>query len=275
MKRTLLRILAVVYAAVSATVGFAADDYRVGLFTEGGAPEGPANITVLANTGYAVGYSEDLKCPLWVVYRMGNRKSGDSVKWERPDRFEVDLRTQARVKHEDYVRTWDGVTWDRGHMAPNSAMEGQYGQIAQLETYLMSNIIPQTSQLNQGLWMNLEGEIRDVISQDDTPNKQVTDVWVICGPIFGKQPPDRWTAGIAVPTHCYMIVAYRKGYNATVKAAGFIFPQKPTLPTIADHAVKIREVEQQTGLNFFPEYSPQKQTNLETVKRDLQLNDLP
>src|SRR5690606_26279600 len=148
----------------------------------------------------------------------------------------------ARVTHEDYVRNWEGATWDRGHMAPNSAMEGQYGQLAQLETYLMSNIIPQTSQLNSGLWARLEGEIRDVTSQDDTPNRDVSDVWVICGPIFDGVPIRRWPSGVAVPTHCYMIVAYRKGYNGTVRGAGLIFPQRPLYASIIEHAVPIREI---------------------------------
>ncbi len=275
MKRFWSLCLLLVFLSPFGPAALATDDYRVALFTEGGAPESPPDIKILVNTGYAVGYSEELKCPLWAVYRLGNKKSGDAVKWERPVRFEVDSRTQARVSHDDFERNWDGITWDRGHLAPNSAMEGQYGQIAQLETYFMSNIMPQSSRLNQGLWMQLEGQIRDVISQDDTPNKEVSDVWVICGPIFANTPIVRWPSGVAVPTHCFMIVAYRKGYGGTVKAAGFVFPQKPTLTTIGEHAVTIRQIEAMTGLNFFPEYSTIKQRNLETVRRDLQLNELP
>lgn len=250
-------------------------DYRLSLFTEGGAPAG-GNVTILVNSAYAVGYSEDLKVPLWAVYRLGNKRADTIPKWERPPRFEVDYRTTARISHEDYVRNYDGVTWDRGHMVPNAAMEHQYGQLAQLETYLMSNIIPQTSQLNQGLWQDLEEEIREKISQDDTSGKEVHDVWVICGPVFATQPVARWPAGIAVPTHCFMIVAYRQGYSGTVKAAGFLFPQKPAAgSTIQDHAVSIRTIETQTGLNFFPELTVQRQNNLETVKRDLSLNEIP
>lgn len=273
--RRAIVLLVASFATAIFSVGFAADDYRLALFTEGGAPAGPPEIKVLVNTAYAVGYSEDLKCALWAVYRLGNRKSGESVKWERPNRFELDTRTEAKVKHEDFVRNWDGITWDRGHLAPSAALEVQYGQTAQLETYLMTNVIPQSSKLNEGLWMQLEERIREVISQDDTANKEVKDVWVICGPIFGKTPVERWPSGVAVPTDCYMIVAYRKGYNGTVKAAAFIFPQRPTLPSISDYAVTIREIEQKTGLNFFPKYSTAKQNNLETVKRDLQLNALP
>lgn len=254
---------------------FAQEDHRIGLFTEGGAPRSSTPVKVLVNSGYAVGYSEDLKVPLWAVYRLGNKRTDTIPKWERPSRFEVDTRTTARVSHDDYVRNFDGVTWDRGHMVPNAAMEHQYGQLAQLETYLMSNIIPQTSLLNQGLWQDLEEEIRERISQDDTDGKEVTDVWVICGPIFADDPIKRWPSGVAIPSHCFMIVAYKKGYNGTLKAAGFVFPQKPVETTLTAHAVSVRAIEGETGLNFFPEFSQQRQNNIETKRRDLDLNDLP
>ncbi len=84
-------------------------------------------------------------------------------KWERPFRFEIDIRTDAKVNHDDYT----GTGYDRGHMAPNAALLAQYGQIAQLETYLMSNICPQTGSLNRGIWAKLETQARNVISQDD------------------------------------------------------------------------------------------------------------
>ncbi len=89
-------------------------DYRLSLFTEGGTPAG-GNVTILVNSAYAVGYSEDLKVPLWAVYRLGNKRTDTIQKWERPPRFEVDYRTTARISHEDYIRNHDGVTWDRGH----------------------------------------------------------------------------------------------------------------------------------------------------------------
>lgn len=274
MKTTTLLFVAAASVALFVSSPAQENDYRLGLMTEGGIPTGVIGLKVLVNQAYAVGYSEDLKVPLWCVYRLGNRKAGTAQKWERPSRFEVDYRTQARVGHDDYVANWDGKSWQRGHMAPNAAIEEQFGQMAQFETYLMSNIIPQTDKLNTGLWMKLEGAIRDKLAQDDTSGKEIHDVWVTCGPIF-EPPVRRWPNGIAVPSHCYMIVGYRRGYGGTVKAAGFIFPQVPTLTTIDAHAVKVREIEAKTGLNFFPELTAQRQNNLENVRRDLALNDLP
>jgi endonuclease G, mitochondrial len=123
--------------------------------------------------------------------------------------------------------------------------------------------------------MELEEDIRERISQDDTRNREVNNVWVIAGPIFDKAPVDRWPKGIAVPTHCYMIVAYKRGYRDTLKGTAYIFPQQPAEnSTIEDHVVSIREIESRTGINFFPDFTPAVQNNLETVKRDIDLNKL-
>ncbi len=272
-----MKALAPLFLVLAGLVfGQSGDLHRLALMTYGGAPSGGQNIKVLMNTGYAVGYSDDLKVPLWAVYRLGNLKSQtDFEKWERPSRFIADPRTTSKVEHEDFERNWDGVTWDRGHMAPNSAMERQYGQAAQTETYFMSNIVPQTSSLNQGVWGKLEERVREVLSQDDTTNEEIHDLWVIAGPIFENEPVDKWPSGIAVPTHCYKILAYRKGYRGTAKAVTFIFPQKPTSTDPLDYLSTVDEVESLTGLDFFPGLSIQKQRNLESVKRDFALNTVP
>lgn len=191
---------------------------------------------------------------------MGNKKTESIQEWERPWSFSVDTRTDSKVTHEDYTSSG----YDRGYMIPNFAMMEQYGQMAQLETYLMSNICPQTPALNRGIWKSLEGKIRDKISQDDTTNKQIHSVYVITGPIFKKTPPDRLESGVAIPDEFYKIIAFKKGYLSTLKAVSFIFPQKPRTYYFMDYVTTIDEIEKLTGLEFFPELSVGKQRNLES-----------
>ena len=233
--------------------------------------DGGPDFKVLVNVTYAVGYSEDLKNPVWVVYRLGNMKTDFSVpKWERPYDFRVDLRTTSKVTHDDYTSSG----YDRGHMAPNAAMLAQYGQMAQLETYLMTNICPQKPSLNQGIWRRLETEAREKISQDDEDNKEVHDLFVITGPIFSNSP-QKLASGVAIPTHCYKIFAYQKGYGKTVKAVAFIFPQNPQSYDFFDYVTTVDDIETKTGLNFFPELTTVKQNNLESKKRNFELDEIP
>lgn len=243
------------------------------LFTYGGFPISTnirSDFKILINTGYAVGYSESLKNPLWAVYRLGNKKTESVQEWERPWTFFVDDRTDSKVSHNDYTSSG----YDRGHMIPNFAMMEQYGQMAQLETYLMSNICPQTPALNRGIWKSLEGKLRDKISQDDTTNKQVHSVYVITGPIFRKNPPDKLNSGVAIPDEFYKIIAFKKGYFGTIKAVSFIFPQAPENDDYMKYVTTIDKVEGLTGLEFFPELSSVKQHNLESVKRGFDLEEL-
>lgn len=268
---TLLLLLSLPFVCFASDIP---DLYRTQLFTYGGLPIAQQNgpqFKILVNIGYAVGYSEDLKNPLWAVYRLGNKKTDSVQEWERPWNFVVDIRTDSKVTHEDY----ESSGYDRGHMVPNAAILEQYGQMAQLETFLISNVCPQTPGLNRGIWETLEAKIKDEISQDDTTNKQVHGVYVITGPIFKKNPPDKLNSGIAIPDEFYTIISFQKGYLSTMKAVSFIFPQVLQGNNFMDYVTTIDEIERVTGLEFFPELSVAKQKNLESKKRWFDLTEVP
>ena len=149
-------------------------EYLVPIFAYKGRPlnEDPnRKVTVLINHGYMVGYSVDRKEPLWAAYRVS--QATQTANYKRPPFFYPDLRLpeSARVNPD----TFHG--YDRGHMVPNHAINTQYGQLPQLETFLMSNICPQHSDLSRGLWQTLEGRIVN----NYAPARD--HIWVISGPI--------------------------------------------------------------------------------------------
>ncbi|MGV3705551.1 MAG: DNA/RNA non-specific endonuclease [Arcticibacter sp.] len=248
---------------------------KIGLFTHGGLPvrttlDTENQTKVLINSTYISCYDEKLKNPLWVAYRLGNIKGEFKyTNWERPFRFLADYRTDSKVDHDAFK----GSGFDRGHMAPNATILSQYGQAAQLETYLMTNISPQSPALNQGLWAELEKLERESLSQDDTPNKEVHDLFVITGPVFNDKPR-KLSSGVAVPTGFYRILAFRKGYTGTLKAVAFLFPQNPQSKKLSDYLTTVDQIESLTQLDFFPELSKSVQLNLESKKRDLRLGEL-
>ena len=116
-------------------------------------PERAGPARVLANTGYVVGYSDELGNPLWAAYRVRDAEPRPAP--PRPDEFAVDMRTVARIDPDTYSRSG----YDRGHLAPNFVIATRYGTQAQRETFLMSNIVPQKHALNAGLWKELEQRI--------------------------------------------------------------------------------------------------------------------
>jgi len=192
-------------------------EYLAPIFSYKGRPlnnDTNRNVTVLINHGYMVGYSADRKQPLWAAYRVSNARR--SVDYERPPFFYEDLRLPANAR----VASDTFAGYDRGHMVPNSAINTQYGQLAQLETFLMSNICPQHADLNQRLWRTLENRIVN----NYAPARE--HIWVVSGPIFEQDLGQ--VNGVDIPSHFYMVlvdVGQWPAYRPYIMA--FKFPQQP------------------------------------------------
>jgi endonuclease G len=212
----------------------------------------PDQITVLTNTGYVVGYSEAKKDPVWVCYRLS--QIGSLKAPPRPQQFTVDARTGARVSSADYT----GSGYDRGHMAPNYAIAVCYGSAAQLETFRMSNIIPQKPNLNRRVWERLEQE------EVKTYAQRFKAVWVINGPIFDATPP-RLRSGVAVPKACFKIIIQEE--NGQPRMLAFVMPQDATgSEQLGLFLTTVRAIEQETGLDFLNEMPQELQDRVESER---------
>lgn len=220
----------------------------------GGLPvptDGRAPLRILRNTGYWVGYDETRRSPAWAAYRLPHVASPPRIA-ERPDQFVTDTRTLARVSSNDYT----GSGFDRGHLAPNFAIARCYGEKAQQETFLMSNIVPQRHALNAGNWKTLE--TMEAISYPD----RFEQVWVLAGPVYAATTTRFLPHGVPVPDAFYKIhVDQREG---AVRAQAFLFRHAGTgKEDLQSLLVSIDTIEQLTGLDFFPDLSEEEQRQLE------------
>jgi endonuclease G, mitochondrial len=223
----------------------------------GGAPRATRPdlaFTTLKNIAYMVGYSEQRKDPLWSAYRVIRMEHPFNLPRPTGD-FLTDNRTTARVAHHDFT----GSGYDRGHMTPNSAIARCYGADAQKETFLLSNICPQAPNLNREVWEKLEKDEIEYAGQFE-------EVWVVDGPIFADLnggTTHTLRSGIAVPASFYKIVLEDQG--GKVRLFCVIMPQgvKGTeLPQ--QFLTSVRQIEQQTGLEFLWKLDPQTRETLET-----------
>ncbi len=243
------------YYADSATGKIAAGDKAL---VYGGAPRpGPGpdapTFRVLTNQAYIVGYSDALGNPLWAAYHM--RDLAEIPKpAARPEKFEVDRRTSARVPSTDYTNSG----YDRGHMAPNYAIATHYGEAAQRETFLMSNVVPQRHALNAGLWKELEQRIAT------SWPARYAEVWVIAGPVFGPQP-QRLRGGVAVPDAFFLIVIDEN--EGRLRTMAFLVPQETPANTEPDrYLTSIDEIQRRTGLDFLSELDDVAEKQVEQAK---------
>jgi endonuclease G len=237
----------------------------VAAFAEvGGLPrEAPprAGYAEFVNTGYAVGYDESLLDPVWSAYYCppdARFKSSERSPFVPDPR----LPEAFRLVTKDFTNTPGTAKYDRGHMSPNSAIATRYGEKAQEETFLLSNIVPQRSELNQTFWRYLEKKIAAVWAP------QMKGVWVVVGPVFGKDP-QRLNGRAAIPDAFFCIVLDRDEATGRLRALALLVPQeeKGNLP-LTPFETSIREIERRTSLDFFS-------TLPDTVEVPLEENTVP
>lgn len=235
-------------------------------YSIGGLPIATEPMVVLENTGYVVGYSEEKIDPLWAAYYCGPQVLFTNEK--RPARFSRDDRVcpSARLKHEDYNRPPGSTsTYDRGHMAPNYAIATRYGRTAQLETFLLTNVAPQRSSLNQRTWRALEAEI----ARNFAPACE--GVWVVVGPVF-RDPVTRYNGKPALPAAFFCIVLDRTEAGA-FRGLALVMDQSVTgKRRMGDFITTIRDIEAQAGINFFAGLPDAVEEQLETAKADSDWN---
>jgi endonuclease G, mitochondrial len=230
--------------------------HLINLFMFGGTPlnkdtAAARRAVIFVNHGYVVGYSEDRRNPLWSAYMASDLATpGEPQRFERTGFFFPDTRSSSAVGGQTF-----GGGFDRGHMTPNFAIASQYGSLAQLETFLMTNISPQKADLNQSTWANLEKFVVEAA-------QKLEHVYVISGPIFGSNPstvqnvPGR---RIQIPDAFYMILVDTDNEHLpqpTVRMIAYRFPQNTErnadFRDRVRFGVSVNQIEAETKLDFFP-----------------------
>jgi len=130
----------------------------------------PNNYLMVKPT-YALSYNRGLGRPNWVSWHLDSSWYGSLA---RVDTFRPDPKVPAdwyRVQAFDFSLTG----FDRGHMTPNADRDNQNRIPINQETYLMSNMVAQSPDNNQGPWANLENYLR---SQTDAGS----EIYIVSGP---------------------------------------------------------------------------------------------
>ncbi len=263
----MLESLGALTADITDAIGITGQDIQIPFetpLTKGPVPFGlpkvedpskvPDDIQLLKRQGYWVGYSPTLKHPVWAAYAVPVKKLLAKAP-ERPA-----FRQDAQVKDSPTPEQYTSSGYDRGHFAPNHVIATRYGRAAQVETFLMTNIVPQRPALNRGPWMRLEQTIANELSAiGDT-------IWVIvCAvPKAEKQmlKGKKGKTKIRIPEgFCMVLASVHEGHLRTL---GFYMPQTSEESKHERYCIRsIREIEDLTGLDFFSHLRRNQQDALE------------
>ena len=118
-----------------------------------------SNNYLLEKAQYALSYNNSTRIPNWVSWQLNRSWLGSAP---RQDDFRADTTLPSgfyRVTTSDYT----GSGFDRGHMTPSADRTNTVANNS--ATFLMTNIIPQAPDNNQGPWAVLEGYCRDLVNQ--------------------------------------------------------------------------------------------------------------
>ena len=167
---------------------------------------------------------------------------------DRTDDFRIDPKVKSNpVKSTDY----QGSGYDRGHLCPAADMA--LNLTAMSETFFMSNMSPMTPSFNRGIWSKLEDWVRDAALQEG-------GLFVVTGPVLSKSC-GAIKQSITVPCSYYKIVL-TGGSNP--RMLGFLLSNAGASGSVQQFVVTIDALEQQTGIDFFPQLEDAVERSLES-----------
>jgi endonuclease G len=186
---------------------------------------------------FSLAYSEEDEQAFWVAYRL-DKKMLEGRRYPRTDWFEEDPAVgTGSASYEDYR----GSGYTKGHLVPAADMA--FSPEAMEETFLMSNISPQTALFNQGIWRELEEQTRDWA-------RSFGALYIISGPVLSERKIDKvGRAEVTVPPAYFKVLLDLE--EAGQKGIAFVIPNSRSDRPLMEYAVTIDSVEQLTSLDFF------------------------
>jgi endonuclease G len=215
--------------------------------------QGEENNYLIVGEGSVFSYNNERGTVNWVSWKTTRADLGDSR--PRPD-FRPDPRLPAGFKRIGYYE-YSGSGYDRGHMVP-SADRFANAKLNK-ETFMMTNIVPQTPELNQYPWQKLEAYARSQAWKG-------FDVYQIAG-VYGERGVLK--GKVVVPTNCWKIVAIvtrGRGIDAHTRVVAVDMPNIDGIENEPWERYKtsIRTLEEKTGYDFFAGLPKELQDEMET-----------
>lgn len=198
----------------------------------------PEGDLLLHRKAYVASYSLENRIPNWVAWELtAEHADGDCP---RDNHYYEDTSVpEPRVTNDDY-RGVGKVGLSRGHMCP--AGDCKWDAEAMSETNLMTNICPQESGLNSGMWNQIEQASRRWAVKYGR-------IYIVCGPLLYRQ--EHATIGehnVVVPEAFFKVIL-RLGDDPACIA---YVMKNGDRGKKRNYINSLSQVERITGYRFFP-----------------------
>jgi endonuclease G len=221
---------------------------------------------ILRKSQYALSYNKNLHVPNWVSSHLTAANFGDVPRFQGKFIPDADIPNgMYRVRHDDYT----GSGYDRGHMVRSE--ERTDTPENNQATFLTTNLLPQTHDLNAGPWLRLE-ELCQRLAQ-----RSKKSLYIICGGVFSKNPQMISKGRVAVPEQCFKIVVVLnagqsvKNINANTTVLAVMMPNVKGIARDdwRKYVVSVDDIEAATGYDFLTALPVEVQKALESSKADV------
>ncbi len=199
---------------------------------------------IITHNFYTLSYIEKFEQAEWVAYNLKNTRSNNRFK--RPF-FIQDPK--VKTQSADW-RNYKNTGYDKGHLC--AAADMKFSETAFNDTFFTSNISPQLHSFNEGIWNRLEEKTRYWANK-------YNGIYVVTGGVLKGNLKTIGKEKVAVPNYFYKILLnYNKG-----KIIAFLVPHQGSNKPLYEFVVSVDEIEQKTGIDFFPKLQDKLEIQLE------------
>jgi endonuclease G len=240
----------------------------------------PGDELILAKRQYVESYNKNHGGPNWVSWNL-NATQFSGV--PRCDCFSADQTLPTAVYHVVDFDYRNGG-YDRGHMVQSESRTTTDQENA--STFLLTNILPQGAENNQGPWSKFENYLND-LARGTAADPSRHEIYVIAGGRYGSDPGTLKNEGkVFIPDYTWkiaVIMAEGKGLADVHSTADLqvIAVEMPNLTTVGGPAssvgirnntweqyeVNVDEVEAETGYDFLSDLPKNIQVLVEANDR--------
>ena len=196
---------------------------------------------LVIHDSHVLSYNNSYGTPNWVAWKTTRADLGNSI--ERP-LFQPDRSLPVGFRKVAYY-DYSGSGYDRGHLLPSA--DRFANKHLNEQTFLMTNIIPQTADLNQFPWKQLESYSRFLARKGNT-------IYTVAG---GYGEKERLRNRVTAPTNCWKIIAVIPPGRDTIDAnTRIITVDMPNIDSIErttwqKYRTSVRTIEEKTGYDLF------------------------
>ena len=202
---------------------------------------------------YITEWDYQRKTQRWSCYVLDNNylKSNTTRYYSDTNQYpDDDLIPESMQWYQDPFYG-NGQSYDHGHICPSA--DRLYAADANYQTFYLTNMQPQFSAFNAGLWAKMEARVRAIAKTCDT--LYVCKGGTVDEGTYGgyNRIYRRLDNGLIVPRYFYMaLLRVNNGeYSAIALWTDQVVNTNDNGSNMAQYAITIDELEKRTGIDFF------------------------